>query len=136
MIDNENEGLPMSLDRPKCVVDGCNKSGHNTGQYRVDGTVIYRKKCGTHHSMAYKMGDWVYKINRKDYCENIDGRLGFVCTSTIIDTAWQLDVDHIDGDPSNNDPSNHQTLCKCCHPIKTRNERDYLTPGRKMLKQA
>ena len=23
------------------------------------------------------MNDWIYKQHRKDYCENIDGRLGF-----------------------------------------------------------
>lgn len=27
----------------------------------------------------------------------------------------QLLVHHIDGDPSNNDPSNFQTLCRSCH---------------------
>lgn len=31
----------------------------------------------------------------------------------------QLDVDHIDGDHSNNDPSNLQTLCANCHRLKT-----------------
>ena len=103
------------------------------GRYRKDGTPHYRKTCSKHHHIKYTMGDWVYKINRKNYCENIDGRLGFVCTTTIIDPEWQLDVDHIDGDPSNNDPENHQTLCKCCHPIKTRDERDHLSPGRKIL---
>jgi hypothetical protein len=31
----------------------------------------------------------------------------------------QLDVDHIDGDKSNNDPANYQTLCANCHRLKT-----------------
>jgi hypothetical protein len=123
----------MFRERPKCIVEGCEHYGQHLGRYRVDGSPYYRKTCVKHHSIKYAMGGWVYKINRKSYCENIDGRLGFVCTSTIIDPAWQLDVDHIDGDPSNNDPSNHQTLCKCCHPIKTRDERDHMTLGRKSL---
>lgn len=69
---------------------------------------------------------------RKEYCENIDGRLGYICTSTIV---WlgQLDVDHKDGDPSNNAEKNCQTLCKCCHAYKTNQEKDWLTPGRKAL---
>jgi hypothetical protein len=118
-------------ERPRCTVDDCDKPGQHTGNYRKDGTPIFRNTCRKHHSINYKIGNWVYKVNRKTYCENTDGRLGFICTTTILDHAWQLDVDHIDGDPSNNDISNHQTLCKCCHAIKTRDERDYLTPGRK-----
>ena len=31
----------------------------------------------------------------------------------------QLDVDHIDEDHANNDPSNLQTLCANCHRLKT-----------------
>lgn len=29
------------------------------------------------------------------------------------------EVDHVDGDASNNDPSNHRSLCKGCHARKT-----------------
>lgn len=65
-----------------------------------------------------------YKNSRKDYCENIDGRLGFECTATIIDPECQLGVDHIDGDRENNDPHNHQTLCHNCHAYKTKINRD------------
>ena len=39
---------------------------------------------------------------REEYCENIDGRLGHVCTTTIV-IDGQLQVDHIDGNPGNND---------------------------------
>ena len=58
------------------------------------------------------------------------------CTTTIIDSEWQLDCDNKDGDPSNNSEDNIQTLCKCCHVIKTRDSRDYATPGRTTLKVA
>lgn len=75
-----------------------------------------------------------YRQFRKDYCENIDGRLdGNPCTTTIILLA-QLDVDHIDGNPDNNDESNLQTLCKCCHTYKTLTNKDYSTPGRRKLR--
>ena len=46
--------------------------------------------------MEYDLNGWSYKKYRLEYCENIDGRLGFKCTTTIIDTAYQLEVDHID----------------------------------------
>jgi 5-methylcytosine-specific restriction endonuclease McrA len=36
----------------------------------------------------------------------------------------QLDVDHIDGNRDNNDPSNYRTLCSNCHRLKTYLERD------------
>lgn len=92
-----------------------------------------------------------YLKYRKTFCENIDGRLGFKCTTTIInpqthpkifeqntnvDPAWNglLHVDHIDGDPSNNNQENLQTLCVCCHTIKTALYEDYRSPGRKTLK--
>ena len=73
-----------------------------------------------------------YRKYRKDYCENIDGRFEFTCTTTIVMLA-QLDVDHIDGNARNNKPENLQTLCKCCHTYKTLTEKDYSTPGRKTL---
>lgn len=119
-----------------CEDHGCTKLGQHMGLYRIDGTVVRRAKCHMHHSIKYGINGWGYKKYRKDYCENIDGRLGFKCTTTIVDPEWQLDADHIDGDPSNNVPENIQTLCKCCHPIKTKDSKDYLTDGRKTLKAA
>ena len=117
-----------------CCVEGCNKIGQNVGK-RKDGTIIRRAKCAKHHFIQHKLNGWEYKIFRKEYCENIDGRLGFVCTTTIIDPEWQLDGDHINGNSSQPDRKNIQTLCKCCHAIKTRNNKDYATPGRKTFKQ-
>ena len=73
-----------------------------------------------------------YRWALKTYCENVDSRLGFRCTTTIM-LSSQLEVDHIDGNPSNDDGKNLQTLCGCCHTYKTLTEKDYLTPGRKAL---
>lgn len=75
-----------------------------------------------------------YRKHRKSYCENKDGRLGYKCHCKIRIDA-QLQVDHIDGDPSNNDPDNLQTLCSNCHIYKTHDKKDYSTPGRKSLKR-
>lgn len=78
---------------------------------------------------------------RKNYCENVDGRLGFKCTTNIkamLDLTngeykGFLDVDHIDGNPYNEpeDGSNFQTLCKCCHALKGHLFEDHKSPGRK-----
>jgi len=131
-------------DRPRCIEEGCNRPGQHMGRYRNDGTPMFRKRCEPHHTehQAAKKGltaiDWrnsfhPYLHQRKTYCENIDARLGFECTTTITVSAM-LQVDHIDGNPSNNEPENLQTLCACCHIHKTFTNKDYATPGRKALK--
>jgi hypothetical protein len=98
--------------------------------------------------------DWTnskhpYLRFRKTYCENQDGRLGFKCTFVPptkeqlalmpnVETSFRgwLHVDHIDGNPFNPKEENLQTLCACCHIIKTAVFKDYATPGRKTLKAA
>jgi hypothetical protein len=82
---------------------------------------------------AYKNSKHPYRKYRKDYCENIDGRLGYTCTTTIVHMI-QLDVDHKDGNHLNNKPRNLQTLCKCCHSYKGLIYEDYKSPGRKTRK--
>jgi 5-methylcytosine-specific restriction endonuclease McrA len=42
-------------------------------------------------------------------------------------------VDHINGNPSDDRPENLQTLCAMCHTIKTIENGDAKTPGRKIL---
>ena len=83
---------------------------------------------------------------RKDYCENIDGRLGFVCTMTPptpeqllamgLKESFKafLHVDHINGDPYDDRESNLQTLCPVCHCLKTFANGDNLSAGRKSKK--
>lgn len=108
-----------------CSHPGCHRKGQHMGKYRADGSVMRRALCSKHHSIQYGIGDWVYKKNRKSYCENRDGRLGYTCTSTIV---WegQLQVDHIDGDHSNNNIHNLQTLCANCHSYKTYVNSDWM----------
>ena len=140
---------------PICEIPDCNTIAHNTtttlnpryrkskwvaNEFGGDGYV-----CGKHHMIKIALNNGFEKLNsfmvskhpykkyRKDFCENIDGRLGFKCTTTIIDIEWQLDTDHINGNPTDNREENLQTLCKCCHVIKTRDSRDYASPGRKAL---
>ena len=41
------------------------------------------------------------------------------------DTAGILELDHINGDRSNNSPKNLQTLCKECHKYKTTKQKEW-----------
>ena len=102
---------------PSCAVAGCEQPASWVRRNK-DGSKKYRITCNKHRKMSLK-------LTKKDYCENIDGRLGFKCTSTILDPC-QLQLDHIDGDRYNNDSNNHQTLCACCHAYKTHIEKDHL----------
>jgi len=59
-----------------------------------------------------------YRHLRGDVCE----ACGFVPVHPC-----QLDVDHRDGDHSNHDPENLQTLCANCHRLKTIENEDHLS---------
>lgn len=141
--------LVVDNKRPKCQVPGCGKNAQlistlSKWRFRKSSWVAEKFDCEgyvcvKHHSQKYGIGGWDYKIYRKDYCENVDSRLGFKCTTTIIDPEWQLDADHINGDPTSHltiGAAAIQTLCKCCHAIKTKQQRDYMSPGRKVLGMA
>lgn len=51
-----------------------------------------------------------YIKHKKTTCQ----KCGFIPQHPV-----QLDVDHMDGNVSNNDPSNLMTLCANCHRLKT-----------------
>lgn len=151
-----NPFIPKPADRPRCSVKGCKKHRAIISTH-ADGTPLYRKVCHNHHSeniakkhnvksqqhlTAQRKGISVTAYRRRgyrkyllEYCENIDSRLGFACTTTVFLDCGMLQVDHKDGNPGNNDVSNLQTLCSCCHAYKTHKFKDYASPGRKKLKK-
>lgn len=101
-----------------CINEGCIKKRHYTGSK-------YRPYCGRCHEASYGKRSYASGVRpiKKEYCENIDGRLGYKCTSTI-NGSHQLDLDHKDGNDNNNIPENIQTLCKVCHSDKTKTEKE------------
>lgn len=145
----KNRVIPPIHERPFCKVEGCTDRVTTATGCRKDGTAYLRKKCWQHiqYDLAIKRGfnsitELVnsrspYRKHRKTYCENIDGRLGFVCTTTILDEAQgaQLDVDHRDGNKKNNNDENLQTLCASCHRYKTWKEKDTRSAKRKDYKR-
>jgi len=89
---------------------------------------VVAHKAGFSNSVDYLNTKHPYRQYRKDHCENTDSRLGYRCTTTILWTG-QLDVHHVDQDPTNNKPENLVTLCKCCHAYAHKDQPQ--TPGRK-----
>ena len=143
--------------RPKCTEPNCNNTAHIIKSHG-NGIISFRKWCRLHHNLRtgekynvntilevmalkenltvreYLNSKHPYRQFRKDYCENRDGRVGgFKCVAVIPWTGI-LQVDHIDGNPINNDLSNLQTLCANCHTLKSHLNADYKTPGRKALR--
>ncbi len=75
--------------------------------------------CKSREQKGLPPRDGVISV-KKNYCENKDGRLGFVCP---VDPNWKFPLnilhgDHVDGDHENNIMSNIQTLCAICHHMK------------------
>jgi hypothetical protein len=122
--------MAYSLNHPTCqsvlpsgALCGCpahvvRNNGHGKVDYRkVNGFWI----CSSHYKKITRNNTGHYTNHKKNYCENIDGRLGFKCQCNIVDDC-QLSVDHKDGDHNNDDPDNLQTLCHNCHAVKTKQD--------------
>lgn len=94
ILDGLTDLIKNRETRPKCLCGNLVAS---------KGAGKYRKTCYHCHMKGKRF--------KKDNCE----RCGFVPEDPV-----QLDIDHIDADRSNNDPSNLQTLCANCHRLKTK----------------
>lgn len=97
------------IERPLCKECG---SPAQKGHRRKDGSFSYNPYC-THcyHNTR------PHRAHKKKICE----KCGFNAVHKC-----QLDVDHIDGNHQNNDPSNLQTLCRNCHSLKTWLNKDHI----------
>lgn len=95
-----------SLVRGMCP---CGNKAVSTG-ISPSGKQQFRTRCRTCIRKAQAL--------RKDFCEKCFKKW----TGGI-----KFDTDHIDGNPSNNDPSNVQTLCRPCHAEKSRENKENCT---------
>lgn len=92
----------------KCI---CGNAQTSAGRY--NGKQIFHRYC----SKCKKNKSLASSYLKKDFCE----KCGFVALHKV-----QLDIDHIDGNHANNDPSNLQTICANCHRYKTFTEKDHM----------
>ena len=98
--------MPRSGIRPMC---SCGEPVRNKGLSEW-GTRLWDRVC-------WKCRENGYRLHKGDSCE----LCGFIAIHAV-----QLDVDHIDGNHQNNDPSNLMTLCANCHRLKTHVNKDHL----------
>ena len=83
---------------------------------KSNSTLAGQYRCKTVYKRNIQKSQYPYTLHKKDTCLHC----GF-----IPEHSSQLDVDHIDGDRWNNDPSNLQTLCANCHRLKTMKNEDW-----------
>jgi 5-methylcytosine-specific restriction endonuclease McrA len=133
-MKNKAEYLESGKKIPICANEGC------------DNLVIVRD--WKYFSFKHLCSDCSYRMRnelppregviftKKNYCENRDGRLGFVCP---VRTDYKfpstiLHGDHIDGNHENNKSENIQTLCSICHHLKGLSSGDFVSAkkGRKL----
>lgn len=116
--------------RPKCINYNCNRPAARNG-VSAKGRVRYRVHCTGCQAASYgkrplKEGIVPFKTG---VCSNKDGKLGFVCitdwSKVTPDLKGVTEVDHINGNNSDNSPSNLQELCVHCHKRKSQLSGDY-----------
>jgi hypothetical protein len=98
--------------------------------YSVGGSTV-RGTCGCGNLNAFKCLDNEGRKRYRASCvrchkegRRIKGNKCEIC-GFIPEDLVQLDLDHKDGDPSNNKPKNLQTICSNCHRLKTKLKMDW-----------
>lgn len=103
----------MRREYIKCSLPTCD---HGVAYRNVkNGRPLWKTFCERHRNKFKFIADR-WKMNQG--CANKDGRYGIPCTS-LIASAGQLQVNHIDGNNHNRDSSNIEVLCGNCHQTAT-----------------
>lgn len=120
---------------PTCINCGC-YNDCACRDWKVSGIPSIRTECSPCMS-ARNNGKMRHGViyHKKDYCENRDGHLGFMCPFDVTTKDWEdpkdfsylFEMDHKDGGGavSNNTPENVETLCKLCHGRKGKKSNDF-----------
>jgi hypothetical protein len=108
-----------TLKHLKCSMPNC---PNTVGQHSKTRNTS-KQVCSAHRTNRKNEVD---KWKMQQGCANHNGHYGFPCVcSTILDPAT-LDINHIDGNNGNRDPSNIEVLCKMCHTKVTMNSGHHL----------
>ena len=114
---------------PICVNNGC---GNNVAvrHWSIQGYPSLKTEC-TKCSECRRKNKTLNGItfHKKNYCENMNGILGFVCPMDKNRySKFPTDIyhmDHLDGNHNNNLPENIKTFCAICHTRKGKENGDY-----------
>jgi len=122
---NKERYLAEGNKIPTCVNQGC-ENNVVVRDWKYYSFKHVCSNCKSREKAGLPMRDGVTSYKQR-FCENKDGRLGFVCP---VSNEFQfpnnvLHGDHIDGDHENNNPQNLQTLCSICHHIKGHKSGDF-----------
>ncbi len=115
--------------RPKCINHGCTKPVTYSG-WDQQGNKRWRVHCGHCQKASYgghshAPGVTPFKTGR---CSNSDSHLGFDCAIDYKKAPWAVgmtEVDHKNGDCTDNRVKNLDELCPMCHKRKGRLFGDY-----------
>ena len=130
-------------NRPICINYGCNMPCTYSSQ-QVKGR--FRPHCSRCHKAGYgyihkqRMANGIIKSYppvelaegvtpfKTGKCSNQNGHLGFPCPMDYIKAPWSIgrtELDHKDGNHTNNTVENIQELCPVCHIEKSKQCGDY-----------
>ena len=118
-------------ERPTCINPGCEKGVIPSVGKISDPNPKWRPVCGHCQKASYGKHPYAYGVRPfySGICSNIDGHLGWECWTDFDkmpdDFKKRTEADPIDGDPTNNDPSNLQELCSSCHSYKGQKSGDH-----------
>jgi len=112
--------MATTLKYLKCSVPNCcNTVGQHSKKKNKQVCEPHRKK---------RKGE-VDKWKMDQGCANRDGHYGFPCVCKDILDPVTLDINHIDGNNDNRDPSNIEVLCAMCHRLVTIRNEHHLQPN-------
>jgi hypothetical protein len=117
--------------RPICINHGCNSGVMPMKGSIHDDNPRWRVHCG--HCQAASYGKWPHREGVTPFktgkCSNADGHLGFNCSINWKKIpSWakgMTEVDHIDGNCTNNKLKNLDELCPICHKLKGQQSGDF-----------
>lgn len=105
----------------KCSMPNC----HNTVGQHDKAKNKNKQVCDPHRkTRKHEVDKWKSHCG----CANRDGHYGFPCVCTTILDPATLDINHIDGNNMNRNPSNIEVLCKMCHTLVTIRNEHHLQP--------
>ena len=119
----------MSTDQPVCINHGC-KTPVTYTSVSKSGQKRWVVMCGSCARASQGRGPWKAGVTpwKTGRCSNQDGHLGFSCTVNYKKNPHfegMTEVDHKNGDHTDNRKSNLDELCPMCHKLKGKLAGDY-----------